>query len=327
MLLSKTIRLFLDSIGRKDEYEFYLNKFQDHSAEYFALICPDLATIEQMDELLVFDLQFLLKLGLKTALVVCGPHAETMYCHLRGREDLFSFDQDENEKIRVLYRPEETTTTALTTLAPSASKRVHLLRIAGGFHRPDGSPIQYHYMRKENQHQLNEEDLPIAAIAESLLQRDPSTHVSISSPMGLMQELFTIKGAGTLVRPGSVIHHLESLDQVDVARLLELFSDGFGKDLKQAEDLSMVRHFYVEADYRGAALLEEHDAGLYLSKFVVRKQARGEGLAQELWELACEQQTSLYWRSRYNNPINRWYEKFADGLQKGGRLERILARD
>ena len=317
MLLSKTIRLFLGSIGRKDEYEFYLNKFQDHPSTYFALICPDLATIEQMDELLLFDLQFLLKLDLKTALLVAGPDAESIYGHLQSRSELFSFEEDQDAKIRVLYRPENTLEDALSMLIPQVSRRVHMLRIAGGLHDLDGTAVQYFYLKKSDRQALSAEDQQMTRVAEALLVRDPSTHVSISSPMGLMQELFTVKGAGTLVRKGSVIEHVENLSEVDVPRLLKLFSDGFGKELKNAEDLSAVRHFYIDQDYRGAALLEEHAAGLYLSKFVVIKQARGEGLAQELWELACEQQPSLFWRSRHNNPINRWYEKFADGLQHG----------
>ena len=41
MLISKTLRLFLESIGRRDEYEFYLNKFQSDEAACFGILCPD----------------------------------------------------------------------------------------------------------------------------------------------------------------------------------------------------------------------------------------------------------------------------------------------
>ena len=49
--LNKTIRLFLDSIGRRDEYEFYLNKFQSEHSACYALLCPDLDSIEAGAEL------------------------------------------------------------------------------------------------------------------------------------------------------------------------------------------------------------------------------------------------------------------------------------
>ena len=47
ILLNKTIRLFLDSIGRRDEYEFYLNKFHSGGSPCFSILCPDRATLEQ----------------------------------------------------------------------------------------------------------------------------------------------------------------------------------------------------------------------------------------------------------------------------------------
>lgn len=317
MLLSKTIRLFLGSIGRKDEYEYYLNKFYHHEGPYFALICPDEATIEQMDDLLVFDLQTLLKLDLKTALLICGPTAKQMRQCLRQWEGLFAFEEDEPDRIRVQYLPDLSLEEALLHLVPSESQRVHLLRVGGGFHYADGKPVQYHYLNKRSDHPLDQGDKELLHLVEPLMERVPAAHVSVTSPLGLMEELFTVKGAGTLFRKGSEIDHYCSVDQVDMPRLFELFENGFGKALKKEHDFGQVRQIYVERDYRGAALLECHAAGLYLSKFVVSQQARGEGLAQELWELACEKQEAIFWRSRHDNPINRWYEKYADGLQHG----------
>lgn len=69
----------------------------------------------------------------------------------------------------------------------------------------------------------------------------------------------------------------------------------------------------MEEHYRGAVVLEPHPSGKYLSKFAVGTQARGEGVAQELWDAACAPQDRLFWRSRAANPINHWYGRHATG--------------
>ena len=66
MLLSKTLRLFLDGIGQREEYEFYLDKFQSADTPCFALVCPDEESVQQAADVLLFDLQFLLRTGAKT---------------------------------------------------------------------------------------------------------------------------------------------------------------------------------------------------------------------------------------------------------------------
>src|SRR5210317_1543426 len=88
--LNKTIRLFLDSIGRRDEYEFYLNKFQSEHTACFALLCPDPGSIEAGAEVLAFDLHFLLRLELVPAILLCGADAGKMREAL-SVESIFEF--------------------------------------------------------------------------------------------------------------------------------------------------------------------------------------------------------------------------------------------
>ena len=316
MLLSRTLRLFLDSIGRRDEYEYYLDKFHRHEVPYFALICPGPQTVEQAEDLLFFDLQLLLKLELKAALLLWGEHASAARAKLAGHPDLFSFD-DTAGRIHVIDRPGQTIVDALGGLIPESARRLHLLRIAGGLRDASDSPVNFHYTHRTNDHTLCEPDQAFAETAVAILDRFPGTHISISSPLALLEEMFTVKGHGSNVRRGSRMLVQAAATEVDLVRLADLFADGFGKPMKPDTSLDAVTCFYIEEDYRGAALLEPHPAGSYLSKFVVSRQARGEGLAQELWEEACRQHPALFWRSRHDNPINAWYEKNADGWQRG----------
>ena len=87
------------------------------------------------------------------------------------------------------------------------------------------------------------------------------------------------------------------------------------RPLTRWDFLDQVSDFYVEEDYRGAALLEPHPAAKYLSKFAVGMRARGEGLALELWNAVTRDHPALFWRSRPGNPVNAWYARQADGRQ------------
>ena len=107
------------------------------------------------------------------------------------------------------------------------------------------------------------------------------------------------------------------MDTIDRPRLAQLLEDSFRRPLRHPEKLAGSEVF-IEENYRGAALLERHDAGFYLSKFAVGTQARGEGLANELWEEVCTGHPRLFWRARVGNPINHWYERQAEGHHRAG---------
>ncbi len=329
--LNKTIQLFLDGIGRRDEYEFYLDKFQSDKSACFALLCPDLGSIEAGAEVLAFDLHFLLRLELVPAILLCGADAEKMRAAL-AKESIFTFldagdvqpfiqKARESEKIPVIVRKDFSLEEALLQLLPETAKRVHFIRAAGGLKNTAGDLLPYIHTHKENFQTLEKLEFDFPALGKKLLEERPGVHLTITSPINLLQEIFTVKGSGTLFRKGSKIHHFENVEEVDRIRLLKLLEASFGKKLADEAFLANVTHFYVEKDYRGAVLLEEHPAGLYLSKFAVGREARGEGLALELWREVCHNHDALFWRSNVNNPFNSWYGRQADGHHVSGKWQ------
>lgn len=331
--LNKTIRLFLDSIGRRDEYEFYLGKFQSEHSACFALLCPDLGSIEAGSEVLAFDLHFLLRLELVPAILLCGAEAARMEEILSG-EAIFTFHHLEeggaaafiqqarsNEKVPVLVAERMELDAALLQLVPETAKRVHFIRAGGGLKTATGEPLPYVYTHKENIQSVEPLELDYPALGRRLLQERPGVHLSITSPLNLLQEIFTVKGAGTLFRKGSEIKTFHGLDEVDRKRLLKLLETSFGKTLASEDFLSSVAHAYIEKDYRGAVLLEEHAAGFYLSKFAVGREARGEGLAMELWREVCKNHAALFWRSNASNPFNSWYHNQSEGHHRQGKWQ------
>ena len=328
--LNKTIRLFLDGIGRREEYEFYLGKFQADTSACFALLCPDRGSIEAGAEMLAFDLHFLLRLELVPAILLCGTDAPAMRDALSA-EPIFVFQPLEpasarafiesarrEEKVPVLVAETHTLSDALAKLLPDVSRRVHFVRAAGGIRSATGELVPYAYTHRENAPPLDESEEGLLALGRTLLDAHPALHLSVTSPINLLREIFTVKGAGTLLRRGSEILRFQGLEKVDRDRLAGLLESSFGKPLANRAFLDAVSEAYIERAYRGAVLLERHPAGHYLSKFAVGREARGEGLAQELWQAVRRNHAALFWRSRVSNPFNSWYSRQADGYHIEG---------
>lgn len=339
MLLNRTLRLFLDSIGRREEYEFYLEKFQAFETLCFAVVCPEAEAFEQSADVLVFDLQFLLRLELEPLLLLAGPESPAMRHALRDyhqevdiramedfvrpsegvgpcRKALEKFIDDAVQAGRIpALATLQPVVPAAAALIPEVAKRIHLVRVRGPLHDERHQVVPFYYLMKPSPLQLEPEDADALDVGLRLLAQCGSAHVSITSPIHLLKEMFTVRGAGTVLRRGSVIRHLTRIEDVDRARLEALLVESFGRPLAHSQVFAAVRHYFIEEDYRAAALLEEHAAGAYLSKFAVGTEARGEGVAQELWREMAQGRPALYWRARDDNPINQWYERLADGRQ------------
>jgi acetylglutamate kinase len=140
--------------------------------------------------------------------------------------------------------------------------------------------------------------------------------VAITSPLNVLRELFTVKGAGTLLRRGARIARREGWDGVDLGRLRDLLASSFGRAPLDAFFRTTPSHVYLEEAYRGCAILVDTPLGAYLTKFAVSPEAQGEGIARDLWEAFAADAPVVFWRARRTNPISEWYAKLCDGLMR-----------
>jgi acetylglutamate kinase len=140
--------------------------------------------------------------------------------------------------------------------------------------------------------------------------------VSVASPLNLMKELFTVKGAGTLVKEGTPIVRHDSYAGVDVPRLRALIQASFRKTLAPDYFERPILSVYLDEQYRGAAIFQPGQAAAYLSKFSVEPQAQGEGVGFDLWQAFCRDYPRFLWRTRHDNPILPWYLGVADGMAR-----------
>ena len=136
----------------------------------------------------------------------------------------------------------------------------------------------------------------------------------------MTRELFTYRGAGTLVRKGEEINAFETPDDATLRRVLELVEKSFANTLREGwfETLNSPVVLLSKSG-RAAAIMTRGIGGLaYLDKFIVTSEAQGEGLGAAIWQVVRARYPSLYWRSRNANPVTPWYFQQADSSNRAG---------
>jgi acetylglutamate kinase len=211
------------------------------------------------------------------------------------------------------------------------TRKVALLRRRGGF-RPlagkrgdaqlnvEGGRISIINLTTERERiapgMLSKRDSELLSASDRLIElAEPNPLlISITSPLNLLKELFTVKGAGTLVKRGSAVERHTSYATLDVPRLRHLLESSFGKELSPGFFDLPPLSVYVDASYRGAAIVHDAYPAPYLSKFAVQPDAQGEGIGRDIWEVLVRHHAELFWRSRADNPIASWYLSLCDGM-------------
>lgn len=161
--------------------------------------------------------------------------------------------------------------------------------------------------------------LKLAEIRRLLDDLPLSSSVSITRPDQLAKELFTHAGAGTLVRRGERMLEIDRLEDLDREKATELISASFGRPPVPGyfDRLAFDRAFVTE-NYRAAAITARLGDAVYLDKFAVLDEARGEGLGGAVWKRLVAHAPRLYWRSRSDNPVNEFYFAACHGAVKSG---------
>jgi hypothetical protein len=337
---AEAVLKFLASVGSSADAEFYLRLFRARARERFATIAVEAAAIAHDADGVAVDLRFLRDLQL-TPVVVLGldrpelaeAQRRTLAELLRDAEvdtELLTFDAADQIAgaarrgvIPLLAATELDRSARLDRIAHAlAALQTHkliFLSPAGGL-RARGERLsvvnlttEYETLATGNvldtrERRLLEDSrrLIFELVPQALL-------VSVTSPLNLLHELFTVKGAGTLLRKGASIARFDGYAGLERAKLEQLLTSSFGKAPSAELWKRPLLHAYVEADYRGAALIQGTPLGGYLSKFAVTREAQGEGVGQDLWNALCADHRSLIWRARRENPIRAWYERNCQG--------------
>ena len=340
---------FLESTGRPSEARLYIDLFRARPREQFAAIAIDAHVMADAASGVVQDLRFLAALDLFPAVVLGLFQPADAAAHARS---LGRRLETEGVRFETLPAGADGLAARLTDCARSGAVPVlvfepvegeapegrldrlgELLRVLETrkllfLHRPGGLrhggvlvPIvnlttdaeallaSRELSRKEtlileHARRLCEEAVPVAVT------------VAVTSPLNLLRELFTVKGAGTLLRRGARIERHDGWDGVDLPRLRALLASSFRRPPAEAFFRRTPRFVYLEEGYRGCAVLAETPLGAYLTKFAVSAEAQGEGIARDLWDAFAAESPVVFWRARPANPIADWYAKLCDGLAR-----------
>ena len=343
---AEAVLQFLASVGSNDEAEFYLRLFRTRARESFATIAFEASCLEHDADGVAVDLRFLSELGL-TPVVVLGLDAPAdAHEHRRVLQELLddsevatqalaiddaadavvaattrgaipllvADDGDESARLEQLAR----------LLSALRSHKLIVLDARGGLNA-HAQRLSVVNLSADYQSLLDSGVLDARALrlvhASRRLVFELVPHrllVTVASPLNLVHELFTVKGAGTLLRKGARVTRHEGWTGVDRARLLALLESSFGRAPNAALFQRAITHAYVDDDHRGAALVLATPLGGYLSKFAVTREAQGEGIGQDLWGAVIADHSALLWRARAANPIRAWYERQCQGRFNAG---------
>lgn len=333
---------FLSSIGRPAEAQQYLDLFRSEHPERFAIVHVADAVIRHAADALAVELRYLVELGLEPVLCfgaveprgaaraaerlaqALGPVA-SRHCPARA-PDVTAVCRAGAIPLCTFEREDGGADGRFDDLADLAgalgTRRIVFVTRRSGFAPPNGRAISIIDLNTERDTWLAPGALP--AEPQKLLRQiarviDRVPHritVSVTSPLDLLRELFTVKGAGTLVRKSSTITRHLSWDGVDRARLVALVEESFGRPLVPGYDLRPVLAVYVADEYRGAAIVTPAPLAPYLSKFAVGTVSRGEGVGRDLWRVMEHHVPRMFWRSRADNPITSWYRDNCDGMAR-----------
>ena len=350
------IHRFLESVGQKADVDLYLKLFRSQRKESFAIIAADAQIVRAALDPFHFDLRILAGLGLYPVVLVglldardADKQSQRILEWLLEDEvpaKIIGSGMDLPQEIQTSVRQalEQNTIPIvsldaakelaiddrfrlLKTLAASLeSRKVIFLSTSAGIEREGAPRISLVNLSADYERLLTTNDLPrrhasllrhVKILLEQLPQR---MSVAVVNPLQLLRELFTVSGAGTMIRKGSRIEKYSDLGKVDRTRLTELLESAFGRALVPGamEDGGLVvtqaEHVYLEENYLGAAILGNTDIAPYLSKFAVNRQAQGDGIGGEIWSMLTRDFPTFFWRAVPSNPIVPFYAKQCDGL-------------
>ncbi len=338
---------FLETTGRPAEAEFYLRLFRKGRPESFAVIAVSESAMRLSADALALDLRYLARLGLCPVLVFglvtparAREHAEAIRARLA--DDVFAAITPPDEAAAAAAAGSiplvplgsiggegkadiDRRFSALADLATALqSRKIVFLGRRSGLKRQSGQIVSLVDLTREAAALCAPGALPpkqaalLSQIQEIEAQIPHRLTLAVTSPLELLRELFTERGAGTLIRRGSNIARFDSLAAADEAKFQALLEAAFGRRPHPRLFSRPVSQVLVADDYRGAVVVTPTPLAPYLSKFAVDPGARGEGVGRDLWRALTEEVPAFFWRSRRENPFTSWYMRHCDGMARAG---------
>jgi len=334
------------AVGSEREAKFYADIFQNLAPERFALIVVDPRCLASpLLESFISDLKILSNLGLTPILMVGALHADKTnvrfqsqrLCQALDKAKIkmaklncasYQFISEVRKKAKsgefvVLEMTEYKVGMDLHSIANRLKPaKIVFLQPSGGFQvggerlavvnvdRPDNFP-------KEDALSKGQQKF-IETVKFMVGNSDYKCTYVIVSPLNLLSELFTVRGAGTMLRRGAKVKCSKNYRGIGKPALKKSIETAFGRKLLPDYLKRPISKICLEENLRGGAIVTELSDLPYLSKFWVTQEAQGEGIARDIWRVLRNDTPAFFWRSRNDNPFNNWYMKMCEGMQVSG---------
>lgn len=185
-----------------------------------------------------------------------------------------------------------------------------------GLYDESNNRIPFINLRYFNSELPNAFDRDLILAFKMIGKNAPHCSFVITSSKCLLEEMFTIKGAGTYCRYFQIDTHQSPVSEKITQSVRSIIEDAFNKPLKKDYSLRSLASVYIQSDHDGCAIIEPLDQSLnYLDKFAVRPLAQGTGLGKSLWLKIANDFPAIIWRSSTGNPLHSFYEKEANGYE------------
>lgn len=335
---------FLNSVGHKRDAEFYVDLFTSTKPESFAIIVVDEEVLREEIDAVLFEIRYLMRLSLYPVVLIRSTNdflekidIENYFKRAKIALNFLSDEYNNVEKLEFIKERIRKKTLPLMLLDPEldmvseivklanilrTGKLLFLKRQGGVINQFDQDimsiiNLRFDLTRLLDEKIISESDVVFLSQCNDIIARcDHKVFVSVVSPNSLLRELFTVKGAGTLIQFGSKITTFNNWDNIDPRSLKRLLEMSFEKTVRDDFFTEPMDYFYIEENYMGAAMLKKHGELTYLSKFAVGTEARGLGIGRDIWNELIKNHQKIFWRSDPDKFITHWYVKQCDGMHK-----------
>lgn len=344
--IRRTVLSSLSAVGANHEAQFYADLFAKQDPERFALVVIDPRCLKDpLLETLTGNLRILSNLQLMPILLVGALDDDRTSVKFQSQRLARALDQSgvrtaklntgsyglilelkkvtRDMRMPILEMTERRGKMSLSRLTKDLRpNKVIFLQPSGGL---SDEGVRQRNLTIEELPVLMEKQMFSAGQIKFLnyvkdLDKDAKDRRSyiIASPLNILPELFTTRGSGTLIRRQIKIERISSYRKTSKAKLTQSINLAFDKTVKPEFFKRDLFKGFIEKDFRGGALFVQLAGLPYLSKFWVLHEARGEGIARDLWDDIRDDIPAFFWRSRLNNPFNDWYMRACDGMQRSG---------
>lgn len=303
--MRETLQTFIERTAHSRDANGFLDQYHRVEVDRFLLLIPKFNTLEETDEF-ISEVQYLVKLELFPKLMFCDEFLDSLFKRrimkvLCQKKVGLEFQQC---KFKDLVKQ----------LKKSAEDRPFFkyMLVERPMLNAEGEVINLLHLNM-NCPDLEPNSREALTWLKPLLEHlGPAFSMQMVRADRILEELFTKRGAGTLVSLGYEFN-LMKVDEVNQQRLIELLEKGFLRPLKSNYFAKLRSHggsVLLEKDYRGAIVIQHFGEFHYLDKVVVAPEYFGRGMGSLLLDELTEhlekyflRHPKLIWRAKLENPF------------------------